>query len=59
MNAGPERFREELRDVVRNHTVTPREYESLTDEDFASQEALDAWLVEVWNMLYEDEPISS
>ncbi len=45
-------FREQLRDAIENNTITPEQYEFLTDEDFDSQETLNKWLKELWLEIY-------
>lgn len=52
-----EQFKHELAEAVLLHTITPAEYERLTNEDFDSQEDLETWLREVWQHLYGDEPV--
>jgi len=52
-------FRSELADAILKDTITPAQYEHLTDEDFDTQEDLNKWLRSVWQDLYGDLPISS
>ena len=45
-------FRKQLHEAIENNTLTPEQYELLTDEDFDSQEALNKWLKELWLEIY-------
>lgn len=46
------KFREQLANAILNKTISPEQYESLTGEDFDTQEDLDSWLQELWNELF-------
>jgi len=51
-------FKRELADAILNHTITPEEFEKLTDVDQDSQEDVDKFLTtEIWNQLYQNEPV--
>ena len=41
-------FKAQLRDAIDTRSITPQEYEALTEEDFDTQEDLQAWLEELW-----------
>lgn len=43
-----EAFKYQLREAIDNRLVSLEEYEELTEEDFDSQEDLQAWLEEFW-----------
>jgi hypothetical protein len=51
-------FREELAQAILNHTLSPQDYEALTDEDFDTPEELEDWLREFWRKLYGTDPIA-
>ena len=51
-------FRKELAEAIVHHTITPKQYEELTDEEFDTPEDLEKWLREVWRDFYADESIS-
>ena len=44
-------FKTQLREAIDNRLISPEEYEELTEEDFDSQEDLQAWLEEFWSEL--------
>ena len=44
----PEIFRAQLLSVIRERSILRNEYESLTCEDFDSDDELYEWLVEIW-----------
>lgn len=50
-------FRKQLAAAIKNQSMSPEQYETLTGEDFDSQEALIEWLEELWTHLYGDKPI--
>lgn len=35
--------------------ISPEQYESLTGEDFDTQEELNSWLQELWNELFDQQ----
>lgn len=41
-------FREQLREVIDTRSITTKQYEQLTEEDFDSQNDLMEWLEELW-----------
>lgn len=41
-----ELFKAQLREAIDNKLISPEEYEELTEEDFDSQDDLQAWLEE-------------
>lgn len=41
-------FKKQLRDAIDKKSITTKQYEQLTDEDFDSEEDLLAWLEELW-----------
>jgi hypothetical protein len=47
------KFRQQLADAISKKTISPEQYESLTGEDFDTQEDLNLWLQELWNELFE------
>jgi hypothetical protein len=53
-----EMFRQQLAEAILHHTVSPTQYEQLTEEEFDTPEDLEAWLREVWQHLYGDEPVT-
>ncbi|GAA3952755.1 hypothetical protein [Allohahella marinimesophila] len=44
-----ELFRTQLREAIDKNLISPEEYEALTDEDFDTQEDLNAWLEEMYS----------
>jgi hypothetical protein len=50
-------FRQQLADAILNHSITPEQYESLTDEEFETTEELEERLREIWHDLYGNEPV--
>jgi hypothetical protein len=57
----PERaaqFRQQLAEAILKRTITPNQYEALTDEDFDTPEDLEHWLRELWHDLYDDLPVT-
>lgn len=42
-------FKSQLREAIDNQSISPDEYEKITEEDFDSQEDLQAWLEELWS----------
>lgn len=48
-------FRKQLHEAIENNSITPEQYELLTDEDFDSQEALNKCRKELWLEIYEVE----
>lgn len=42
-------FKSQLREAIDNMSISPEEYEALTEEDFDSQEDLQIWLEEIWS----------
>lgn len=57
----PEReqlFRCQLAEAILNDTITPAQYERLTDEDFDTPEDFQNWLLTVWKALYGDAPVT-
>jgi hypothetical protein len=47
------KFRQQLADAISKKTISPEQYESLTGEDFDTQEELNSWLQELWNELFD------
>lgn len=43
-----EEIKSQLREAIDNRLISLEEYEELTEEDFDSQEYLQAWLEEFW-----------
>jgi len=43
-----EEIKSQLREAIDNRLISLEEYEELTEEDFDSQEDLQAWLEEFW-----------
>lgn len=43
-----ELFKAQLREAIDKELISPDLYEALTEEDFDSQEDLQAWLEELW-----------
>jgi hypothetical protein len=43
-----EEFKSQLREAIDDRLISLEEYEELTEEDFDSQEDLQAWLEEFW-----------
>jgi hypothetical protein len=52
-----EQFRHELADAIMHDTITPDQYEKLTDEEFDTQQELNVWLRSLWQTLYDDQPL--
>lgn len=51
-------FKGELADAIREHRITPAEFERITSIDQDSQSDVDSFLVEeVWRQLYPDEAV--
>lgn len=50
-----ELFKGQLRSAIDRRSITPEEYEELTEEDFDSQEALQCWLEELWAIVNFEE----
>ena len=51
-------FKRELADAILNHSISPDEFEKITDVDQDSQEDVDNFLTtEIWDPLYENEPV--
>lgn len=46
-----ELFKKQLREAIDNKLISPEEYEALTEEDFDSQDDLQAWLEQFWSEL--------
>lgn len=44
----PEQYKQQLKFVIENRTISISEYDAITQEEFDSIEDLYAWLVEVW-----------
>ncbi|TBW46403.1 hypothetical protein EZI54_23240 [Marinobacter halodurans] len=44
-------FKAQLREAIDMKLISPDEYEALTEEDFDSQDDLQAWLEELWDEL--------
>ncbi|MAM89587.1 MAG: hypothetical protein CME36_19995 [unclassified Hahellaceae] len=42
-------FRSQLREAIDGNLISPEEYEALTDEEFETQEDLNAWLEEMYS----------
>lgn len=51
------RFKQEFAEAFRKGALTQDVYRELTGGGFDSQEALDAWLEELWETLFPDEPL--
>lgn len=49
------KFRQQLADAISEKTISPEQYESLTGEDFDTQEDLNLWLQELWNELFDQQ----
>jgi hypothetical protein len=43
-----EEFKSQLREAIDDRLISLEDYEELTEEDFDSQEDLQAWLEEFW-----------
>ena len=41
-------FKSQLREAIDMKLITPEKYEELTEEDFDTQDDLQAWLEELW-----------
>lgn len=52
-----EQFKQELAESILYHTISPKEYERLTDAAYDEQESIDRELRELWQHLYGDEPV--
>jgi len=52
-------FRHQLAESILHETITPKQYENLTGEDFDSQADLQVWLRKLWEELYGDQPDSN
>lgn len=44
-------FKAQLREAIDNKLISTADYEELTEEDFDSQDELQAWLEEFWSEL--------
>lgn len=51
-------FRNQLAEAILHSTITPKQFEKLTDEEFDTPEELEERLRELWCELYADEPVS-
>lgn len=51
-------FRHQLAYAILNRTISPSQYEKLTDFDSETEEEVVHELTELWMHLYGDEPIS-
>lgn len=51
-------FRNQLAEAILHNRMTPEQYEKLTGEDFDTPEDLNAWLRELWKLLYGEQPIT-
>jgi hypothetical protein len=54
-----EMFRHQLASAILSKSITPKQYEALTGEDFDTRDDLDAWLRELWKTLYGERPVST
>jgi len=52
-------FRSQLANAILHRSITPDDYERLTEEDFDSQDDLQAWLRELWPQLHPYTPLPS
>ncbi len=52
-----EQFKCELTEAILNHTISPEQYERLTNVDYDTPEEVEAWLRLLWQYIYGDEPI--
>lgn len=53
-------FKKELAQAIIEHTISTKEFEKLTAEEYETQEEVDSFLIrEVWQPLYGDEPIKT
>jgi hypothetical protein len=50
-------FRQQLAYSILNHTITPAQYEKLTDLELETQEEVEQELRQLWSELYGDEPL--
>jgi hypothetical protein len=50
-------FRQQLADAILTRSITPQQYEFLTDEEFETPEELEDRLREIWHDLYGNEPV--
>jgi hypothetical protein len=50
--------REQLSDAILNSSITPEEYEAITDDCYDTQEELTEWLLELWEKIF-GEPFSN
>lgn len=51
-------FKKQLGQAITDHTLSTKEFEKLTGEEFETQKELNEFLkTEVWKPLYGDEPI--
>jgi hypothetical protein len=51
-------FRHQLAEAISNRTLTPAQYEQMTDEELESDEEVAERLRELWHDLYGDEPVT-
>jgi hypothetical protein len=52
-------FQKQLAEAITHHTLTPTEYKKITgDNEYNTPEELEAWLKELWDKLYSNEPIA-
>ncbi len=47
----PELFKNQLKEVILNRSISVREYDEMTKEEFDSEDELYEWLLEVWNLV--------
>ena len=58
MEGGGDLFRNQLADAILHQTVTPENYEKLTGQTFDAQQDLQKWLLELWEVLYGNKPVT-
>ena len=50
-------FRQQLGDAIAHGTMSPTDYKRITtDNEYNTPEQLRAWLLELWELLYDDPP---
>lgn len=49
-------FRTELLNAIKNQTITPEQYEKITGFEYYTQEDLQAWLRELYTVVFKEEP---
>jgi hypothetical protein len=51
----PEKFREDLRTVIKTRSISIAEYEEITNEEFDSLNELYQWLTDIWGQVVDEE----